>query len=81
MIQQQKYGKAMKALQRLIVHAKAEAHQDADSSVADLLNDVELLPEYLADEMDRTQEFIDMLQGIAQTHPSCRYIVEEFESR
>src|SRR5437773_577003 len=81
MIRSEQYAKALKALQRLIVHAKAEAYQDADSPVAKLLNDVELLPEYLADETDRTEEFIDMLQGIAQIHPSCRYIVEEFESR
>jgi hypothetical protein len=81
MIQPHKYAKALKALQRLIVHAKAEAYHDADSSVANLLNDVELLPEYLADETDRTQELIEMLQGIAQTHPNCRYIVDEFEGR
>jgi hypothetical protein len=47
--------------------------------VAELLNDVEMLPDYLADERDRTGEFVEMLQGIAQVHPGCRYIVEEFE--
>ena len=79
MIRMEQYPQALRALQRLIVHAKAQAYQAGESRVAELLNDVELLPEYLADERDRTGEFLEMLQGIAQVNPSCRYIVEEFE--
>jgi hypothetical protein len=79
MIRVEQYPQALKALQRLIIHAKSQAYQEGGSQVAALLNDVELLPEYLADERDRTGEFVEMLQGIAQVNPSCRYIVEEFE--
>jgi hypothetical protein len=79
MIRVEQYPQALQALQRLIVHAKSQAYQAGESRVAELLNDVELLPEYLADERDRTGEFVEMLQGIAQVNPSCRYIVEEFE--
>jgi len=43
------------------------------------LNDVELLPEFLADESDRTGEFIEMLHSIVRVQPSCQYIVAEFE--
>jgi hypothetical protein len=43
------------------------------------LNDIELLPEFLADESDRTGEFTEMLHNIARVQPSCTYIVEEFE--
>jgi hypothetical protein len=43
------------------------------------LNDIELLPEFLADESDRTGEFIEMLHSIARVQPNCQYIVEEFE--
>jgi hypothetical protein len=78
MIRAELYPQALKALQRLIVHAKAQAYQAGESRVAELLNDVELLPEYLADTRDRTGEFVEMLQGIAQANPSCRYLVEEF---
>ena len=46
---------------------------------AERLNDIELLPEFLADESDRTGEFIEMLHSIARVQPSCQYIVEEFE--
>ncbi len=78
MIPKEKLPQALKALQRLIVHSKAQAYQSGDTQVADLLNDLELLPEYLADERDCTEEVVDMLQGIAQVHPGCRYILEEF---
>jgi hypothetical protein len=79
MIQASHYPQALRALQRLIVHAKAQAYEAGQNKVAELLNDVELLPEFLADEGDRTGEFIEMLQGIARVDPSCRYIVDEFE--
>jgi hypothetical protein len=79
MIRSDQYPQALRALQRLIVHAKAQAYASAQSGVADLLNDLELLPEYIADERDRTDEFLQMLEGIVHVHPTCRYIVEEFE--
>ncbi|MBI3410956.1 MAG: hypothetical protein HY040_21690 [Planctomycetes bacterium] len=78
MIRTEQYALALRALQRLIVHAKAQAFQAGENRVAELLNDVEMLPEYLADDRDRTGEFLEMLQGIAQVNPSCRYIVDEF---
>jgi hypothetical protein len=43
------------------------------------LNDSELLPEFLADESDRTGEFIEMLHSIARVQPSCQYCALEFE--
>ncbi len=79
MIRVEQYHQALRALQRLIIHAKSQAHQAGENRLAELLNDVELLPEYLADERDRTCEFVEMQQGIAQVNPSCQYIVNEFE--
>jgi hypothetical protein len=73
------YAQALRAVHRLIVHAKSQAHDAGADRVAELLNDIELLPEFIADETDRTGEFAEMLQGIAQVHPNCQYIVEEFE--
>jgi len=79
MIQADHYAAGLRALQRLIVHAKAQAYEAKGSELGALLNDVELLPEFLADDADRTGDFREMLQGIAQVHPACRYIVDEFE--
>jgi hypothetical protein len=77
MILTEQYPQALRALQRLIVHAKAQAYEAGQAQLGELLNDIELLPEFLADQADRTDEFMEMLQGIARIHPSCRYIVEE----
>jgi hypothetical protein len=79
MINTEQVPQALRALQRLIVYSKAQAYDSGEPRLGELLNDVELLPEYLADERDRTAEFIEMLQGIARLHPGCRSIVEEFE--
>ena len=61
------------------VHAKAQAEGAGQDQLAELLNDIELLPEFLADESDRMGEFIEMLHSMARVLPSCQYMVEEFE--
>ena len=78
MINSDQFPHGLKALQRLIIHSKAQAYNSANHELSELLNDMELLPEFLADSHDCTEEFVDMLQGIARVHPSCGYIVEEF---
>jgi hypothetical protein len=78
-IHAEQYPQALRALQRLIVHAKAQAYGAGQDQLADLLNDIELLPEFLADESDRTGEFIEMLHSMARVQPSCQYFVEAFE--
>jgi hypothetical protein len=80
MIQSEIYPLALRALQRLIVYAKEQAYQAGQSNLAELLNDVELLPDFLSDDADRTAEFMEMLQGIAQLHPTCRFIVDELRA-
>ena len=57
-------------------HKPAAAGQD---QLAEWLNDIELLREFLADESDRTGEFIEILHSIARVQPSCQYIALEFE--
>lgn len=79
MIRSDRYPQALRALQKLIIHAKAQAYAAGQTGVADLLNDVELLPEYIADDRDRTDDFAQMLEGILEVYPSCRYIVDEFD--
>ena len=79
MIHGEQHQQALRALQRLIVHAKAQAFGAGHNQLAELLNDIELLLEFLAGESDRTGEFIEMLHSIARVQPSCQYIVEEFE--
>ncbi len=70
---------ALKALQRLIVQAKIQAVEGTGEGLAQFLDDFELIPEYLADDADRTEELIATFRGLAQMDPSCRRIVDEFD--
>jgi hypothetical protein len=79
MIRSEQYHQALHALQRLIVYAKDKAYRAGETQIAELLNDIEMLPEYISDEEDRSGEFAEMLSGIARIDSSCGYIVEEFE--
>jgi len=72
MIHAEQHPQALRALQRLTVHAKAHACGAGQDQLADLLNDVELLPEFLAVESARTGEFLEMLHSIARVQPSCQ---------
>ena len=80
MIHSDQYSQALRTLQGLIVQAKHQAYEGGEDTLAQLLNDIEMLPEFVADEADRTDEFIEMLHGIAQVHSHCRYLVEGFET-
>ena len=61
------------------VHAKAQAYGAGQDQLAEWLNDIELLPEFLADESDRTGAFLEMLHSIARVQANCQYIALEFE--
>ncbi len=79
MIQPEMLPQTLKALHRLIVHARSRAYDGESAAVAEILDGFELLPECLADETDRTDEVIDMLHDLAGKHPDCRYIADEFD--
>ena len=80
MIRPEQFPKALKAIQSLIVQAKSLAYEAGEGRLAELLNDVELLPEFVADEQDRTEAFLEMLQGITQVNPNLQYILEEYDN-
>ena len=70
---------AYRALHRLIVSARARAYDGDAEGTAHMLDGFELLPEFLADELDRTDEIVLTLQGLAQAFPECGGIAEQFE--
>jgi hypothetical protein len=69
MIAPEQMQEALKSLQSLIVQARHEVYTADAKEAGDLLDDMELLPELLSDEQDRTQEFRDMLEGIMRFAP------------
>jgi hypothetical protein len=70
MISAELVNPALKALQRLIIQAKIQAYEEAGDDLAQFLDDFELVPEYLADDADRTEEFLVTLRGLVQKYPS-----------
>ena len=79
MISSDQLEPALKALQALIAQARHQAYDAGAKQVGELLDDLEYLPQLLTDyQLDRTRDFRDALEGIAQKHPACRYIVEKF---
>ena len=70
---------ALKALHRLIIDARARAYDGDAEGAANMLDGFELLPEFLADELDRTDDIVLTLQGMAQAFPECGGIADEFE--
>lgn len=81
MIAPERMNDALHAIQMLIVQARQAAF-DADAKEAGaLLDDAEWLPSLLRDNIDQTREFQLALEGIAQKHPQCRYILEQFLAR
>lgn len=81
MIAAEQTQEALKTLQSLIVQTRHAAYTVGAKDAGDLLDDMELLPELLSDEQDRSQEFRDMLEGIAQKHQQCRHVVDQFLQR
>ena len=79
MIQPEFLPQTLKALHRLIVHARSKAYDGDSAGVADFLDGFELLPECLAGENDRADDVIEILHSLATAHSDCRYIVEEFD--
>src|SRR5258707_11182794 len=47
---------ALKTLHRLIIYARAKAYDGDARGAADFLDGFELLPEYLADDLDRSED-------------------------
>lgn len=70
---------ALKALHRLIILARARGYDGDAAGAAALLDGFELLPEYLADECDRTGEIAQTLHGLAEIDPECRGTADEFD--
>ena len=80
MIDASKFKAGLDALRALIVHAKVVAGDAQQPRLAELLNDMEMLPEYIGSDDDQTEEFQIMLEGIAQTQPGCAYILERYQA-
>ncbi len=67
---------ALMAIQALIVQARFQAFEAGAEHVADLLDDIELLPLFVAE--NRSENFEEMMHSIIEKHPECRYVLEQY---
>ena len=79
MIRADKYLRALRAIQQILVAARWMAGDNQVKEVLQLMDATEILPALLADEVDRTDIFRDTLEDISKTFPSCRRVLDEFE--
>ena len=79
MIQQEKYQNAMQALQSILVRARWMAHESKAVELAELLDAAEILPTYIAQPEDATEEFQASVEDISSRFPGCAHIGGEFK--
>lgn len=81
MIRPEKLNSAFHALQQILVRARFMAYNNEDhKKIAKLLDDAEYLPRLMAVEEDETEEFRRYLQAIAEEHPLCAHLLEQFDN-
>ena len=68
---------AMSSLQALIVQARFAAFDAGANSAGELLDDMELLPEFVSE--DRLAEFDETLRDIVEKHPECQSALDHFD--
>lgn len=70
---------ALRALNVILTRARFMAHEANAAELARLLDAAEILPKYLAEDGDNTEEFRLALAGIAEKHAICSSVLDEFD--
>ena len=80
MVQPEKIDNALYALHLVLVRARFMAqHEEPPQELAKLLDYAEMLPRLLATKEDMTEKYREYLQGVVESFPVCRYILEKFD--
>lgn len=66
---------ALLMLQSLIIQARFQAFEAGAKEVADLLDDLELLPVFIAE--NRADDFDLAIRGVVEKHPECRFVLNQ----
>ena len=78
MIQQEKYQNALRSLNAILTRARWMAHEANAPELAHLLDAAEILPKYLAQPEDATEEFRATVEEISQQFEDCAHMIKEF---
>jgi hypothetical protein len=81
MIDAPKHTNALRALHLVLCHARTMALTGEEGAkIADVLDWAELLPRFIASSEDKTSDFENALEAIANKRPELRDVVEAFGS-
>ena len=78
MIQQEKYQNALRSLNAILTRARWMAHEANAPELAHLLDAAEILPKYLAQPEDATEEFRATVEDISKQFEDCSHLIGEF---
>lgn len=79
MIQAEMLGKAIRAVQHVIIQGRRMAYDRAPHErIATLLDHGEYLPALLLDPTDQTVTFRDYLMGIVEDFPETQWILDDY---
>jgi hypothetical protein len=81
MIREEKYKHALYALHEIFVRGRFMAYaEESYKDIARLLDYAEIMPNYMVSENDETEKFISCLEGIVESFPKFRYILDNFNA-
>lgn len=79
MIQLDKYQQSLRALNVILTRARWMAHEGGQEELAALLDAAEILPKYIAQPNDATDDYRMTIEAIAEQFPECSQLREDFE--
>ena len=78
MIHQDKYQNALHSLNSILTRARWMAREANARELAELLDAAEILPKYIAQPEDATEDFRATVEGISQQFDSCSHLIGQF---
>lgn len=78
MIQEDKYQSALHSLNSILTRARWMAREANAPELAELLDAAEILPKYIAQPEDATEDFRAAVQDISQQFDSCSHLIGQF---
>ena len=78
MIQIDKYQQALLSLNSVLTRARWMASEVGATELAKLLDSAEILPKYIAQPEDATEDFRAAVEDISNKFTSCSHIIDQF---
>ncbi len=78
MIRKDKYQQSLQSLNSVLIRARWMAEEMGATELAELLDAAEILPIYIAQTDDATEDFRTTIEDISHQFTSCSHIIGQF---